>query len=69
MVVIINMQNVFTTRKNKGLFFHSALLTKSYTSLNSKKNDKNLLDPNWVSGLVDAECSFRVFIKLVGVLR
>lgn len=46
MVVIINMQNVFTTRKNKGLFFNSALLTKSYTSFNSKKNDKNLLDPN-----------------------
>ena len=43
MVVIINMQNVFTTRKNKGLFFNSALLTKSYTSFNSKKNDKNLI--------------------------
>jgi len=46
MVVIINMQNVFTTRKNQGLFFNSALSTKSYSSLNSKKNDKNLLDPN-----------------------
>jgi hypothetical protein len=46
MVVIINMQNVSTTRKNQGLFFNSALSTKSYSSLNSKKNDKNLLDPN-----------------------
>jgi len=64
MVVIINMQNVYTTRKNMGLFFNSALLIRSYSSLDSKNNNYKKLDPNWVSGLVDAEGSFIVFIKL-----
>lgn len=64
MVVIINVQNIYTIRKISGLFFNSALSTRSYSSLISKNNNYKNLDPNWVSGLVDAEGSFIVFIKL-----
>ena len=62
MVVIISMKKILTTRKIKELSFNYALQTKSYS------HDKNInstgLDPNWVTGLVDAEGSFIIFIKL-----
>lgn len=64
MIVIINMQNISKTRKNRGLFFNSDIWTRLYSSLDSKNNKTIELDPNWVTGLVDAEGSFIVFIKL-----
>ena len=79
------MNKILTTRENKGLFYNSALKTRSYSDgkkSNSfpqkKKGDPSEtgslipregikgrgLDPHWVTGLVDAEGSFIVFIKL-----
>nr|YP_010183840.1 hypothetical protein LI437_mgp29 [Coccidioides posadasii]QVG61963.1 hypothetical protein [Coccidioides posadasii] len=64
MIVFINMQNISKTRKNRGLSFNSDIWTRLYSSLDSKNNKTIELDPNWVTGLVDAEGSFIVFIKL-----
>ena len=82
MVVIIYMNKILTTRENKGLFYNSALKTRSYSdgkksnsfppgdpsetgSLIPREGIKGRgLDPHWVTGLVDAEGSFIVFIKL-----
>lgn len=76
------MNKILTTRENKGLFYNSALKTRSYSdgkksnsfppgdpsetgSLIPREGIKGRgLDPNWVTGLVDAEGSFIVFIKL-----
>ena len=55
------MKKIRTTRENKGLSFNSALNNRSY----SKCQNSNYtgLDPYWVTGLVDAEGSFILFIK------
>lgn len=56
------MKKIRTTRENKGLSFNSVLQTRSYSE---GKNSKSTgLDPHWVTGLVDAEGSFIIFIKL-----
>lgn len=55
-------ENVLTTRKNKGLSFNSVLWTRSYSD--SKNCNFTGLDGNWVTGLVEAEGSFIVFVKL-----
>lgn len=64
MIVIINIQNISKTRKNKGLSFNSVIWTRLYSSLYSKNKKSKKLDSNWVTWLVDAEGSFIVFIKL-----
>lgn len=56
------MKNRLTTRKNRELSFNSASRTRSYSD--GKNNNFTVLDPNWVTGLVDAEGSFIIFIKL-----
>lgn len=76
------MNKILTTKENKGLFYNSALKTRSYSD--GKKSNSfppgdpsetgsliprevikgRGLDPHWVTGLVDAEGSFIVFIKL-----
>ena len=56
------MKKILTTRENKGLFFNYALKTRSYSE--GKKSNSTGLDPHWVTGLVDAEGSFIIFIKL-----
>ena len=56
------MKKIWTTIGNKGLFFNSALKTRSYSD--GKKSNSTGLDPHWVTGLVDAEGSFIIFIKL-----
>jgi len=76
------MNKILTTRENKGLFYNSALKTRSYSdgkksnsfppgdpsetgSLISRGGIKGRgLDPHWVTGIVDAEGSFMIFIKL-----
>lgn len=82
MVVIIYMNKILTTRENKGLFFNSALKTRSYSDgkksnsfppgdpsgtgslIPRREIEGKGLDPHWVTGLVDAEGSFIIFIKL-----
>ena len=68
MVVIIYMKKVWTTRENKGLSFNSAWNNRSYSLITlrgiSKNSNSTGLDPHWVTGLVDAEGSFILFIKL-----
>ncbi len=56
------MKKIWTTRQNKGLSFNSVLKTRSYSD--GKNSNSTGLDPNWVTGLVDAEGSFIIFIKL-----
>jgi len=96
------MNKILTTRENKGLFYNSALKTRSYSDGKKSNSFLNILfvlpifagdlsktnkiltgdpsekgslipregikgrglDPHWVTGLVDAEGSFIVFIKL-----
>ena len=55
------MKNVLTTRKNRGLSFNSVWWTRSYSD--SKNSNFTGLDGNWVTGLVEAEGSFIVFVK------
>ena len=72
MAVIIYMVNIFTTRENRVLSFNSS--TQTYRSLlavspshrRAVSNEKKIssLRTNFVTGLVDAEGSFIVFIKL-----
>lgn len=67
MVVIIYMINILTTRENRVLSFNSIVQTRSYSNSKISKLDdgsRKGLEPNWVTGLVDAEGSFMVFIKL-----
>lgn len=63
MVIIVNMKKILTTRKILGLSHNSALHTKSYSCVAGNSNFTTGLDPNWVTGLVEAEGSFLVFIK------
>ncbi len=63
MVIIVNMKKILTTRKILGLSHNSALHTKSYSCVAGNSNFTTGLDPNWVTGLVEGEGSFLVFIK------
>jgi len=58
------MKNTLTRWKNKGLSFNSVLPTRAYSYFVSKNSNFTGLDPNWVTGLVDAEGTFVIFIKL-----
>jgi len=58
------MKNILTRWKNQGLSFNSVLPTRAYSHFVSKNSNFTGLDPNWVTGLVDAEGTFIIFIKL-----
>ena len=58
------MKKIFATRENKGLLFNSALNTRSYSNYPDNKSHSGI-DHNWVTGLVDQEGSFIIFIKSI----
>lgn len=69
MVESISMQNILKTRKKMGLSLNSKNIVTSFSS-QTKNIDSKRLDPNWVTGVVDAQKSiqlggsFIVFIKV-----
>jgi hypothetical protein len=62
MVENISMLNMLITRKKMGLFLN-CLVVRRFTSKNNPGSSKGL-DPYWVTGIVDAEGSFIVGIKI-----
>jgi len=74
MAVSMNMLNILKTRKKTGLSLNYENIVKCFFSLwpvaqraraQTKNSESNRLDPNWVTGIVDAEGSFIVFVKTI----
>lgn len=59
----MDMQNILITRKKMGLSLNYRNIVTSFSS-KTKSSDSKRLDPNWVTGIVDAEGSFLIFIKV-----
>lgn len=60
----MNMLNILKTRKKTGLSLNYENIVKCFFS-QTKNSESNRLDPNWVTGIVDAEGSFIVFVKTI----
>lgn len=58
------MLNILKTRKKTGLSLNYENIVKCFFS-QTKNSESNRLDPNWVTGIVDAEGSFIVFVKTI----